>query len=162
MFLLFDSGLADHVLSGCIVFLQGGRTGQLARRILRSAAPTAGDNGLLGNDGGVLPVLGERGGWIADRICCLSVATEIRRIILGSQPAFKLVRTFLETDPSANELLSRCIDPARRPTIPVIFSPAVETDVYNTATGSQMMAMATGDLQDREMGLCRLLRGIAK
>jgi hypothetical protein len=57
---------------------------------------------------------GEEPGWIVDRICCLSVATEIRRMILGSQPAFERVRAVLENDPSANELMLRCRDHMRR------------------------------------------------
>jgi hypothetical protein len=47
-------------------------------------------------------------GWIVDRICCLSVTTEIRRMILGGEPAFERVRAVLENDPSASELLLRC------------------------------------------------------
>ena len=39
---------------------------------------------------------------------CLSVATEIRRMILGGEPAFERVRAVLENDPSASELLLRC------------------------------------------------------
>jgi hypothetical protein len=34
-------------------------------------------------------------GWIAERICCLSVAAEIRRMIMGSEPAFERVRTVI-------------------------------------------------------------------
>jgi hypothetical protein len=40
-------------------------------------------------------------GWIADRICCLSVAVEIHRMIMGSEPAFERVRKVLESDESA-------------------------------------------------------------
>jgi hypothetical protein len=47
-------------------------------------------------------------GWIAERICCLSVAVEIRRMIMGSEPAFERVRTVLESDPSAKQLLLEC------------------------------------------------------
>jgi len=53
-------------------------------------------------------------GWIADRICCLSVAAEIRRMILGSEPAFERVRVVLENDPTTSELLLRCRSHMRR------------------------------------------------
>jgi hypothetical protein len=53
-------------------------------------------------------------GWILDRICCLSVATEIRRMILGGEPAFERVRAVLQKDPSAKELLLMCRDQTRR------------------------------------------------
>jgi hypothetical protein len=46
-------------------------------------------------------------GWIADRICCLAVAVEIPRMIIGNEPAFECVRVVLEKDPSASELLSK-------------------------------------------------------
>jgi hypothetical protein len=53
-------------------------------------------------------------GWIADRICCLSVAAEIRRMIMGNEPAFARVRAVLESDPSARKLLLECRSHMRR------------------------------------------------
>lgn len=53
-------------------------------------------------------------GWIADRICCLAAAVEIRRMIMGNEPAFERVRAVLEKDPSASELLSKCRSRMRR------------------------------------------------
>jgi hypothetical protein len=53
-------------------------------------------------------------GWIADRICCLSVAVEIRRMIMGNEPAFERVRTVLENDPSTSNLLLECRSRMRR------------------------------------------------
>jgi hypothetical protein len=51
---------------------------------------------------------GAEPGWIADRISCLSVAAEIRRMITGSEPAFERVRTVLESDESAKQLVWEC------------------------------------------------------
>ena|ERR1700736_5375106 len=53
-------------------------------------------------------------GWIADRISCLSVAVEIRRMIMGSEPAFERVRTVLEDDESAKQLVWECWGHMRR------------------------------------------------
>lgn len=44
-------------------------------------------------------------GWIADRICCLSTAVEIRRMIEDREPAFRQVRDVLETHRTAKQLL---------------------------------------------------------
>jgi hypothetical protein len=57
---------------------------------------------------------GAEPGWIAERICCLSVAIEIRRMIMGGEPAFERVRTVLESDPSAKQLLLECWGHMRR------------------------------------------------
>jgi hypothetical protein len=53
-------------------------------------------------------------GWIVDRICCLSVALEIRRMILGIEPAFERVRAVLHNEPSASELLLKSRGHMRR------------------------------------------------
>jgi len=86
-------------------------------------------------------------GWILDRICCLSVATEIRRMILGCEPAFERVRTVLEIDPSASALLLRC---------PCAFAPGSQLLSFSrqryfrsqwaTPTGSQIMAIDAREL----------------
>jgi hypothetical protein len=53
-------------------------------------------------------------GWIVDRICCLSVATEVRRMVLGIEPAFERVRAVLQEHPAASALLLKCHGHMRR------------------------------------------------
>jgi hypothetical protein len=47
-------------------------------------------------------------GWIMDRICCLAIAAEVRRIIVDCEPAFERVRHVLGTQPAARKLLHEC------------------------------------------------------
>ena len=47
-------------------------------------------------------------GWIADRICCLSTAAEICRMMADREPALQRVRDVLETYPAAKRLVSEC------------------------------------------------------
>lgn len=47
-------------------------------------------------------------GWIVDRICCLSIATELRRMLVDCEPAFDSVRHILEALPAAKKLLQEC------------------------------------------------------
>jgi 6-phosphogluconate dehydrogenase (decarboxylating) len=47
-------------------------------------------------------------GWIADRICCLSIAAELVRIALDRKPAFEPMRQILESQPAAKQLLLEC------------------------------------------------------
>ena len=49
-----------------------------------------------------------RPGWIADRICCLLTAAEIRRMLAGREPASLAVRDILETQPAAKRLFAEC------------------------------------------------------
>jgi hypothetical protein len=44
-------------------------------------------------------------GWIMDRICCLTIAAEVRRMIVDCEPAFERVRHVLGTQPAAKKLL---------------------------------------------------------
>jgi hypothetical protein len=89
-------------------------------------------------------------GWIADRICCLAVAVEIRRMIMGNEPAFERVRAVLEKNLSASELLSKCRSCMRRTHgschFPAAVKPALKpdsgrlTDSDNTDTLTERIA----------------------
>jgi len=67
----------------------------------------------------------DKPGWITERICCVALAVEIRRIIQGRAPAFEGVRDLLTARPDARKLLfesrkaawqshSNCQFPAKR------------------------------------------------
>jgi hypothetical protein len=47
-------------------------------------------------------------GWIAERICCLSIAAEIDRIVVGRKPAVEPILQILESHPAAKQLLIGC------------------------------------------------------
>jgi hypothetical protein len=47
-------------------------------------------------------------GWIVDRICCLAIATELRRMLVDREPAFESVRHILDALPAAKKLLHEC------------------------------------------------------
>jgi hypothetical protein len=47
-------------------------------------------------------------GWIMDRICCLAIAAEVRRMIVDCEPAFERVRHVLVSQPAAKRLLHEC------------------------------------------------------
>ena len=48
---------------------------------------------------------GDKPGWIAERICCVALAVEIRRMIQNQAPAFEGVRDLLAARPDTSELL---------------------------------------------------------
>jgi hypothetical protein len=48
---------------------------------------------------------GDKPGWIAERICCMALAVEIRRMIQDQAPAFEGARNLLAARPDASKLL---------------------------------------------------------
>jgi hypothetical protein len=50
----------------------------------------------------------DKPGWLTERICCVSLAAEIRRMALGLPPAFDAIRSLLEAHPDASKLLRDC------------------------------------------------------
>ena len=51
---------------------------------------------------------GEKPGWLVQRICCMSLAAEIRRMTLDLEPAFDGVRRLLEALQDASKLVGDC------------------------------------------------------
>jgi hypothetical protein len=51
---------------------------------------------------------GEKPGWFVQRICCMSLAAEIRRMTLDLEPAFDGVRRLLEALQDASKLVGDC------------------------------------------------------